>query len=535
MKQLFIHGRIFTGSLPLASAFAVEGDRFAAAGTDEEILALRREGDLVIDLEGDFVCPGFHDSHMHLLNYGYAMENCDLSAHTGSLQDMIDALKDFAQSHPEGWIRGRGFNQDYFAESHEMPTRYDLDQAAADRPVCIVRCCGHCLVVNSFALELLGIDGTQPQADGGHYDLDANGKPLGIFRDAAMGMVYSRIPAPTKDDVKRMLAAGCRGLNAYGVTACQTDDLLTFSGLPWETVLEAYRELEAEGQLTVRIYEQSQFTDVPTLSDFIDKGYQTGKGTDFLRIGPLKMLGDGSLGARTAYLSGTYADDPSQKGLALFTQKEFDEMVECAVSHGMQVAIHAIGDGILDRILCAYEKAFAKYPVQDHRCGIVHVQITRPEQLQKMKELALHAYAQTIFIDYDAHIVRDRVGNALAETSYAFGTMQKLGITLSNGTDCPVEKPDALRGIQCAVTRQPIAQDVPAYLPQEALTVEEALQSYTMGSAYAAFAEDRMGQIAPGYLADFVRLGADPFTTDPQSLHRIPVKETWVGGKPVKK
>lgn len=533
MKQLFINGKVFTCKLPLVSAFAVEGDRFLCSGSDADILALQQPGDEIIDLNGDFVCPGFHDSHMHLLNYGYAMENCDLSSHTRSLEDSINTLRAFAAQHPDGWIRGRGFNQDYFAESHAMPTRYDLDRVSTDRPVCIVRCCGHCLVVNSFALALLGIDGTQPQVDGGHYDLDEAGIPLGIFRDAAMDMVYTRIPIPSKEDIKGMLRSGCRALNRCGVTACQTDDLLTFLGLPWETVLDAYRELEEAGELTVRIYQQSQFQDVPALQEFVEKGYKTGVGTDFFRIGPLKLLGDGSLGARTAFLRQPYADDPKTQGLALFTQEQFDNLVEYAVGNGMQVAIHAIGDGILDRILAAYEKAFRKYPVQDHRCGIVHVQITHPEQLKKMQQLQLHAYAQTIFIDYDAHIVRDRVGDELAATSYAFGTMQKLGIHVSNGTDCPVEMPDALRCIQCAVTRQPIAQDVPPYLPEEAMTVAEAIRSYTTESAHAAFAEDRMGRIAPGYLADFVRLDANPFETDPQSIHRIQVLETWVGGKQV--
>lgn len=533
MKQLFIHGNVFTGQLPLVSAFALDGDTFLHCGTDAEILALKEPGDEVIDLQGDFVCPGFHDSHMHLLNYGYTMENCDLSCHTGSLEDVIHALKLFAAEHPAGWIQGRGFNQDYFADSHNMPTRYDLDQVAADRPVCIVRCCGHCLIVNSYTLNLLGIDGTQPQISGGHYDLDQDGMPLGIFRDAAMSIVEDHIPIPDRDDVKRMLLSASQALNRYGVTACQTDDLLTFPGLPWPVVLEAYRELEAAGALTVRILQQCQFTDVPSLQKFMEQGYKTGVGTDWFRIGPLKLLGDGSLGARTAFLREAYADAPEQRGLALFTQEEFDDLIGCAVQHGMQVAVHAIGDGILDRILLAYEKAFRNFPTNDHRCGIVHAQITHPEQMKTMHRLGLHIYAQTIFIDYDANIVGKRVGNQLAASSYAFGTMKKLGIHVSNGTDCPVEKPDALRCIQCAVTRQPIAQDIAPYLPEEAFTVEEAIQSYTLESAYAAFAETRLGQIQPGFLADFVRLDANPFATDPQCLHKIKVKETWVGGTQV--
>ena len=423
MKQLFVHGNIFTGQLPLVSAFAVEGDTFLHCGTDAEILALKEPGDEVIDLHRDFVCPGFHDSHMHLLNYGYAMENCDLSCHTGSLEDVIHALKLFAAEHPAGWIQGRGFNQDYFADSHNMPTRYDLDQVAADRPVCIVRCCGHCLVVNSYTLDLLGIDGTQPQVSGGHYDLDQDGMPLGIFRDAAMSMVEDHIPIPDKEDIKRMLLSASQALNRYGVTACQTDDLLTFPGLPWPVVLEAYQELEAAGALTVRILQQCQFTDVPSLQKFMEQGYKTSVGTDWFRIGPLKLLGDGSLGARTAFLREAYADAPEQRGLALFTQEEFDDLIGYAVQHGMQVAVHAIGDGILDRILLAYEKAFRNFPANDHRCGIVHAQITHPEQLKTMHRLGLHIYAVVRDPGKAEKIFGDLTG--APELSFLEGTMEE--------------------------------------------------------------------------------------------------------------
>ena len=285
--------------------------------------------------------------------------------------------------------------------------------------------------------------------------------------------------------------------------------------------------------MTVRVYEQSQFTTVEGLQAFLDAGYVTGVGSDVFRIGPLKLLGDGSLGARTAFLSEDYSDHPGERGLAIFTQQEFDALIDLAHRSGMQVAVHVIGDGVLDRVLSAYEKAFAVHPRDDHRSGLVHVQITRPDQLEKMRALNLHAYVQTIFIDYDSHIVRRRVGDARADTSYAFHSMKAGGMHVSNGTDCPVEWAVAMRGIQCAVTRRPIDGSLSPYRPEEAMTVEEALTSYTAEGAHASFEEHVKGAIRPGMLADFTVLSADPFAADPMKLHTIVPMMTVMGGKTV--
>ncbi|MBE6038114.1 MAG: amidohydrolase [Anaerofustis stercorihominis] len=536
MKTLYVNGCVFTGELPLAEAFAVENDKFIAVGSTDAILALYNDGDEKIDLEGKFVCAGFNDSHMHVVNYGFSMLGCDLATNTYSVEQLIGALKDFIADNniQKGeWVRGRGFNQDFFSGEKAIPTRKDLDEISTEHPICIVRCCGHALVVNSYVLDMFGIDGSQIQPDGGQYDVDENGVPTGVFRDTAMSMIYTRLPKHTKEDIKKMILRSCEALNGYGVTSAQSDDFCVFESIEYTEILQAFKELDAEGKLTVRVYEQSQFTTVEALQEFIDNGYKTGVGTEFFRIGPLKLLGDGSLGARTAYLKNDYADAPGERGLALFTQQQFDELIALAHKNDMQVAVHSIGDGILDMILEAYEKAFKAFPRDDHRSGIVHVQITRPDQLQKMKELSLHAYAQTIFIDYDAHIVEDRVGKTLADTSYAFHTLKEMGLHVSNGTDCPVEMPVAMRGIQCAVTRQPIAEDIPPYRPEEAMSVEEALRSYTIESAYASFDENVKGLIKEGYLADFVILSENPFETESNKLHTIQAEKTFVAGKKV--
>ena len=424
---------------------------------------------------------------------------------------------------------GRGWNQDYFSDESRMPDRRDLDQVSLEVPVCAVRACGHCLVVNSKALEILGITAGTPQPDGGRIGMDGEG-PDGRFFDNAMDLVYDRMPAPGKEDVKDMILAACRALNSYGVTSSQTDDYCAFRTVPWTVVNKAYRELEAEGKLTVRVYEQSNFASLETLKEFVEAGNKTGCGTDLFRIGPLKMLGDGALGARTAYLSRPYADDPSTCGIPVFSQETMDEMIGYANAQGMQAAVHAIGDACLDRVLNAYEKALKDHPRTDHRHGIVHCQITRPDQLERILKLGLHVYAQSIFLDYDIHIVKERVGEELASTSYSWKTLLKGGGTVSNGTDCPVELPDAMAGIQCAVTRKTLRDQVGPYLPDQSFTVQEALDSYTSAGAYASFEENRKGKIAPGMLADFVVLGRNPFETEETALKDIPVLATCLGG-----
>ena len=534
MKQIYINGKVFTGDKNLKSAFIVEGDRFSYVGCDKKALEKKEDGDIVIDLEKKFVTPGFIDSHMHIINYGHALEICDLMNATGSVDEIVNALSAFKDEKniPEGeWITGRGFNQDCFSGAKELPTRHDLDRVSTVHPISITRSCGHCLSVNTKALEMLGIDGSLPQPYGGQFDLDENGYPTGVFRDAAMDMIQTHFKTHTKADFKRMIERVVKKLNSLGITGAHSDDFCVFDKMDYEDVISAYRELEAEGKLTVRINEQSQFVRPEDLKGFLLKGYKTGVGSDLFKIGPLKLLGDGSLGARTAYLTKEYADLPGEKGLAIFTQEQLDELIEIAHLAGMQIAVHCIGDGVLDMVLSSYERAFALSPERDHRSGIVHVQLTRNDQLKKMQKMHLHAYAQTAFLDYDAYIVESRVGKELASTSYAFHTLKTLGCHVSNGTDCPVEIPNPMRGIQCAVTRMPLKEDIPPYNPNECMSLEEALNSYTFEGAYASFDENNKGSIKEGLLADFAIMDGNPFETEPKNLHKIKALKTCLGGK----
>ena len=359
-----------------------------------------------------------------------------------------------------------------------------------------------------------------------------DGEPDGLFYDGAMPLIVNNIPLPGKEEVKDMIRSACRALNGYGITSVQSDDFSAFRGLPWETVIGAYKELEASGELTVRVYEQCNLTEVDDFKRFTAAGNSARSGSDMFRIGPLKLLGDGSLGARTAYLSRPYADDPSGRGFPIFTQEQLDALTECANESGFQFAVHAIGDACLDMVLDAAEKALEKHPRADHRHGIVHCQISRPDQLERIAKLKMHVYAQSIFLDYDTKIVKERAGEELASSSYSWKTLMDKGVCVSNGSDCPVELPDVMKGIQCAVTRRSCSGGE-VYLKEEAFTVEEALDSFTRNAARASFDEDIKGRIVPGMLADFTLLSEDPFEADPDRIKDIEILGTWLGGEKV--
>ena len=529
MKTAYYNGVIYTG-IGFAEAFIVEDGVFVCAGDNETIRKQIEKDDNSVDLQGHFVCAGFNDSHMHLLGYGSYLQRARLDEHTSSLKDMLEYVRKFKEANDVSWLQGRGWNQDYFTDVKRMPTRWDIDEVVNDIPVVLTRTCGHCLVVNSKTLEELGITDDVASVEGGSVGRDENGRLNGLFFDNAMNLIYDHIPVPDSRTIRKMILAAAEKLNSYGITSVQTDDYCYSGKVPYNEINDAYVQLAQEGKLTVRVNEQCNFTQLSQLREFIEDSNTTGKGTDMFMTGPLKLLGDGSLGGRTAWLSIPYDDDPSTCGFPLFTQQQMDELIECANDHDMQVAVHAIGDRCLDQVLDAIEKAFIKHPHDDHRHGIVHCQISRGDQLERIRKMKLHVYAQSVFLDYDNHIVTPRVGENMASTSYSWKTLMDKGVTVSNGSDAPVEHPDVMKGIECAVTRTSLDGFGP-YLHEQAFSVREAINSFTVNGAYRSFEENTKGKIEKGYLADFVILGSNPFETDKSELHSIKIEAVYLSGK----
>ena len=520
-KTLFFNGKVYTGTLPLTDSFSVENGRFCAPGGEDER----------IDLKGRFVCAGFNDSHMHLLNYGRALTGARLAEHTSSLRELKEYLKEFLRDHPVpegGWLRGRGWNQDYFTDTDRMPDRWDLDEVSKDVPIVITRACGHCCVLNSAALKASGITADTPDPEGGAIGRQ-NGFPDGRLYETATGIPASAAAPPTGEEIKEMITAAAAMANGYGLTSVQTDDYGVFAGVSPGLINGVYRELAAEGKLTVRVTEQCNLGGKEALASFIrEEGFSGGD--EMFRPGPLKMLGDGSLGSRTARLSEPYPGTDTQ-GILIYTPEEMYEMVSMAAAQGHGAVIHAIGDGCLDLVLDTLKRVQEEQP-GSRRDGVVHCQVSRPEQLDRIAEQGIGVYAQSIFLEYDNHIVTQLVPESARYSSYSWKTLLDKGVNVSNGSDCPVEEPDVMRGIQCGVTRTSMDGTGP-YLPDQAFTVKEALDSFTSAGAYASFEEGIKGRIEEGMLADFTVLSADPFETAPGDLAGLEVEETWLGGRKV--
>lgn len=538
MDLILINGKVRTmdKSHPAAQAVAVDGGMFVKVGTNEDVLSLRTEGTKVVDLKGKLLLPGFNDSHMHLLNFGNSLKMVNLND-CKSIEDIVEKTRDFikVRNIKKGtWVQGRGWNHDYFTTEKRFPTRYDLDRISTEYPIALSRACGHICTVNSKALKVMGITKDSPQVEGGRFDLDENGEPLGIFREKALSLVYDTIPQPDINEVKSMLKEASAYANSMGLTSVQTDDFEHVGSNKFNMVIRAYQELENDEGLTLRVYEQCLLSNIGVLRDFLAQGFKTGYGDDYFKLGPLKLLSDGSLGARTAALTKPYSDDPSTSGILVYSQEQIDELVATAHNSGMHVAIHCIGDRSMYMAFDAIEKALRDNPRKDHRHSIVHCQITDETLLNRFKEMGVIAHVQPIFLHYDLHMVEDRIGKERAKKTYAFKTLLDSGVHIGLGTDCPVEALDVMPNIYCAVNRKDLkGYPEGGWLPEEKLSVEEAVYSYTMGGAYASFQEGIKGSITEGKLADMVVLNSDIFEISPEAIKDVKVEMTFVGGKAV--
>ncbi|GMQ59160.1 amidohydrolase [Vallitalea sediminicola] len=533
MDIILYNGKVITmdKDKPYATGVCIKDNKICKVGTDAQILEHIKDNSLLIDLQGRSLLPGFNDSHMHLINFAYTNSMIRLAG-LNSVEEIINRSKEIISKDTTGtsWIKGRGWNQNNF-DKPRMLDRYDLDEISVDKPICFIRACGHVLVINSYALEMLDITGDTEQVAGGHFDVDDNNEPTGIFRENAMNIVYENMSSPTIDEIKEMIIGACELALSEGITSIQTDDLDNFSDKDYEKIIRAYEELRDDGKLPVRIYEQCLLGDIETFQEFLNKGYRTGDGDDFFKIGPLKILADGSLGARTAYLSKPYEDDSSTCGIGKLTQAQLDQLVLCAHRNNMQIAIHCIGDKIMDMAFKSIKKAIKEYPRKDHRHGIVHSQITTKQLLNEFKEINAVAYIQPIFLDGDISIVEKRIGKERAKDSYNFKTLIDMGVHTPYGSDCPVEPFNVLHGIYCAVTRKTLdGHLMEGWLPEQKVTIKQAISAFTKEGAYASFDEDIKGIIKEGMLADLVVLDNDIFAVDGDNIKDMNVDLTMVDG-----
>lgn len=524
--------RTMDSSLPNATALAIKDGIILNVGSDQEILKLKTNETEVFDLKGKLLLPGFNDSHMHLLNYGVSLQLVDLQS-SNSIDDLINKVKNFIKDKnipKDEWVRGMRWNHHLFEEK-KIPTRNDLDKISEEHPIILSRVCGHVIVANSKAMELAGVNENTPQVKGGHFDLDTDGVPLGVFRENAISLIYDKLPKPSVKDIKNLIKLGASQLLKFGITSVQSDDLVVFPE-EYELVLQAYEQLINEEDLPIRVYQQSNFKSIDSYKEFLKQGYHQSFKHDFFRIGPLKLLADGSLGARTAYLFEAYSDDPSTHGIPIFTQEELDEMVLTAEFHNMDVAIHAIGDKTIGMALNSIKAAKKASKRKHSRHSIVHCQITNDELLDQFRSDDVIALVQPLFVSTDLHIVEERVGTERAKKSYNWKGLLDRNVHMAFGSDTPVETPNVLQGIYAAITRKDMdGYPENGWLPDQKISIQDAVYCYTMGSAYASYEEDKKGSITPGKFADMVILEDDIFKINPDLIKNTKVAMTIVNGK----
>ncbi|MCQ1531533.1 amidohydrolase [Lutispora saccharofermentans] len=516
----------------VAEAMYIKDGKFEKIGANEEMSDYINEADSIIDLENKAVYPGFIDSHMHLAMLGANLYECNLAG-VKSKEELIGKVKRYISENsiPSGaWVTGKGWNEDYF-DVKELPSRSDLDKISAKHNICLTRGCYHMCVINSRALDSIGINKDNNKIENGIFDIDENGIPTGICRESAMKYVYAQLPAVTKDTIKKYIEIASKYLLSRGITSAQTDDFM-LPGVKWQDVIDAYTEMNDEGKLSIRIYEQCLLPSVEELKVFTNKGYRTGKGNEHFKIGPLKILADGNLGTRTAYLKEPYSDDETKTGIPQYTQEKLDDLIKFAAESGMQIAAHSIGDKSTHMLIESIEKLPQTLKGKDLRCNIIHCQITDDEIIDKFKKLDIIANVQPIFLNYDIHMAEARLGHSRVIRSYNWRTLLEKGIKVALGSDSPVELPDTVYGIYSAVTRKDLnGHPEGGWYPDEKLTVKQAVSGFTEGAAYASFEENIKGSIEKGKLADFIISSEDLFEIDPDEIKDVTVLKTYIDGK----
>lgn len=535
-KTVFYNAKVYLERGRYAEGLLQEDGIIKMTGTSREVLEAAGEAEK-IDCGGKTVIPGFNDSHQHLFYMGKAMLFPDL-AKAGSAEDMTAMCKAYLDKNPtsRGFTAG-GWNESEWKEgARRRPSRYDLDQVSEDIPIVLTRVCAHACCVNSYVLSALGIDREHTEFEGASIETDEKGEPTGILTENALHAALSLVPPLSREELKKAFISAMEYAVSKGLTSVQSNDI-GFVIKDHEECCGLMKEVYDEGRGLLRYTGQLTFSGPEELRDYCTGPcFNESYAEDHFRRGPLKLLRDGSLGARTAMMKNGYADDPENHGIQVITDDYMNKMFDCAQEHGMQVSIHAIGDEAIESVVNMYEKGpkgiNSEGLLNPNRNSIIHCQITDMELLKRIKKAELLVAYQPIFLRSDMNIAETRCGKELMKTSYAFRTAAEMKIHASYGTDCPVEDLDPLKCIYTAVTRKDLSgRPAGGFYPDECVDVETAVDAYTFESAYHEFREDIKGRLKKGYYADIVVLDNDIFTCDPDDIRYTKPVLTMVGGK----
>lgn len=519
---LYTNAVIWTGDpdQPAASVLAIKGNKILYVGN--EVKRHRGKNTQVVDLEGKFVTPGFIDNHTHFLSGGFQLASVDLRD-AKTPKEFIQRIADFAKNLPEGqWITGGDWDHENWGG--ELPRKEWIDSVTTRNPVFVNRLDGHMALANSLAIKQASSDKNMPDVEGGTILRDALGNPAGVFKDEAMTLIGNAIPPPSEEQLDEALERAMDHLVSLGVT--QIHDVSSLGG--WMD-LETFRRARKKDKLKLRVYSMVPISSWEKMATYVDKN---GRGDDWLHWGVLKGFVDGSLGSTTAWFYAPYVDEPGTTGLLVNDTIQLREWVLKADSVGLHVAVHAIGDRANDWLLGVYSEAEALHGPRDRRFRIEHAQHLTREGIQKFAELGVIPSMQPYHAIDDGRWAEKRIGATRIKTTYAFKDLLNAGATLTFGSDWTVAPAAPLEGIYAAVTRRTLDGKNPnGWVPQQKISVEEALRCYTVNNAYAAFQETKTGKLKAGMLADFVVLSENLRTLDPEKIRGVQVLRTVVDGK----
>ena len=534
LDKLFINGEIYSMKKEgeKFQSLGVKDGKITFLGTDEE--AKNVSSKELIDLKGKMMIPGMADAHLHLYAYCQNLTFVDLSK-VHNINEMINLMKEKVKNVKKGdWVKGVNFDQSKWKENR-FPTLEEMDSISKDNPIIIKRCCLHAVVANSKALKMAGIGKNYQAGSGGIVELDKDGMPNGILREQSTKVFDDILPDPLKDiEVqKKIMQDVLNDMSSKGITTIHT-----YAAKIWQynEDINIYKNFEKEGKLPLRVTVciDELFEPEILTKEKLNNPYRK------VQLGAYKIFSDGSMGSRSAALKEPYSDDPKNSGFMLFTQEELNNKILTGYEHGLQPAIHAIGDRALDMTLSAIEytlKTTKEKGMTDEEqknrlpFRIIHVQMIDDDLLERMKKLPLVLDIQPIFLCTDLHWIEDRIGKERLKGSFALKTMEKAGLIQTGGSDCPVETYEPLKGIYAAVTRQDMeGYPTEGFLPEERLSVYEALCMYTKNVPYATGQESVLGTLEIGKFADLTVLEKNLFKIDKKEIKDVKVEQTYVAG-----
>ncbi len=523
---LITHGMVWTGlstGNPQPGGVAIHGGTILAVGDSASLARYVGGATKVIDARGGLVTPGFADGHTHFIGGGFQLASIDLRD-APTPQEFVRRIKAYAaRLRPGDWILGGDWDHTLWRGA-PLPRHDWIDSVTPNNPVWINRLDGHEGLANAAALKAAGITRDTPTPAGGEILRDRDGSPTGIFKDQAEGLIGRAIPDATPEQTDSALARALRYAASLGVTAT------AHMSAGWDD-LASYRRLERAGRMTVRV---ALYLPLQSWRAIAESLRARGTGDDWVRIGGLKGYMDGSAGSRTAFFFEPYADSAGYRGLTQYPEDSMRRWIGAADSAGLQIAVHAIGDRANAILLDIYDSVAKAHGPRDRRFRDEHSQHLRPQDIARFGQIGVVASMQPSHAIDDGRWVEGRIGPVRIKSTYAFRTLLDTHAHLAFGSDWTVASLDPILGIYAAVTRRTLDGKNPdGWVPEQRISVGEALQAYTAGNAYAVFAEGKRGVLAPGYFADVVVVDRNLFAMPPESLTTAKVAVTIAGGKVV--